>query len=754
MVTALFLPLVALNILLFFFTILSVGLILTTFILRQRNISRKSIKMLICAIIFLVLTLVMFGRMSLVASKFQAIDETLQKEIHITGFVNDVLYNNENSSALDVTVTSMDGQECSIKSIVKFEEHLKINENDQFSLVGKISRPSGEESYLISDGFYGKILCSDESELSYQSYDHKTTLFDVFENANKKVQEFINDKTDERTGSLTGALLLGNRELLSDENVRDFRRCGISHMLALSGLHMCIIIGFFDLVFRIFLINKRIRCIILTFISFAYLALTGFSPSASRAVIMLCIVYFMYLLSNDADSITSLFIALTIIVLISPLSIFDIGLWLSFCATLGIIIVSEITSNLSYNIKKKPFAIRCLIKLTLSILITLAAIFSVCFISWLFFGEMSLISPLTNLIFSPIMTTILVIGLLMVVLAPISAISSLLGSTLVFLCTVFEKAASHISHLRGIVVSLKYDFVPYIIIPLCAFFCVFLLIKIRKKWVVAIPPCLAIIAFIISFNTYHSANITKGDLLYLKDKRNEAIILSTVDKVSVCDISTGGYYSLLSACEEALSDKATEIENIILTHYHDFHSGSLRRICNRYMVRNIYLPLPENAQDSKYLDNITDFLDSVNVNILLYKRDTALDVGNGFDVSVSKVEIIKRSSHPLFIISVSNDTSRVVYSTSAVNESITLKNHDLLIDANVLIFGSHGAGVKPFTKNPFFDSLDNSKKAIVFTSPNEMLKNQDFVDYTHFLYQTGFDIYMDGKTHYLFKLSK
>ena len=308
--------------------------------------------------------------------------------------------------------------------------------------------------------------------------------------------------------------------------------------------------------------------------------------------------------------------------------------------------------------------------------------------------------------------------------------------------------------MRGIVVSLQYEFVPYIVIPLCAFFVIFLLIKVRKKWLIAIPPCLAIIAFVISLNSYYAANITKGDLLYLKDKRNEAIILSTVDKISICDVSSGGYYGLLNACELALTDGATEIENIILTHYHNFHSGSLARICKRYMVRNIYLPLPENESDSVCLENIITSLDSINVNTLLYKRGASLDTGNGFNISVSETEFIKRSSHPLFMISVSNDTFNAIYVTSAVNESEIFKEHRFLSDPELLIFGSHGAGIKAFNRNSFFDAMDDSQKAFVFTSPKEMLKNRDFISYVNSLYQNGFDIYLDGESYYRFKLSE
>ena len=730
-----------------------ISVIITIYLSKKRAPSRL-IKSLVCFVIFLSLTFILFGRMSLSVSKRALIDKVNGKSVHITGSVNQVLYNSDDFSALDVTLSSIDGESCSIRATITFEEYLKINESDTFSLVNYIYSLSGNDEYLRADGFYGTISCSSESELSYQSVKSKGSVMDIFKNANDKIQDVLNSITDEKTGALTGALLLGNRSGLRDEIIRDFHRCGISHMLALSGLHMCIIMGFFDFVLRSLFVNKKIRCVVLSIFAVSYLALTGFSASASRAVIMLCIVYFTYILSSDAESTTSLFVALTLILIISPLSIYDVGLWLSFCATLGIITVSELTAKFNYHLKKKPLHIRILTKITLSIVITVAAVFSVSLLTWLFFGEISLLSPLTNLIFSPIMTAIIVLGLITVIFAHIPFVSAITGKALVLLCSAFEETASYISHLRGITVSLKYDFVPYIIIPLCISFVIFLLIKVRRKWIITIPPCLAITAFAISLSVYNSSNAQKGSLLYIKDYRNESLILSTVDQTSICDISGGGYYTLRGACELAIEEGATEIENIVITHYHDYHSSTLDRVCDGYMVRNVYLPLPETQSDYRYLEDILGILQSANVNAMLYKRGANLDAGNGHVISVSNTEYIERSTHPAFLICVSNDTSSVVYTASSVNETTLLKEHDWLKSSSTLIFGSHGIGIKPFSKDTFLYKPEDTPRALIFTSPENMLKNKEFVSYINLLYQNGFDIVLDDNIYYRFELSK
>jgi competence protein ComEC len=441
-------------------------------------------------------------------------------------------------------------------------------------------------------------------------------------------------------------------------------------MLALSGLHMSIIIGFFDLLMRKVLINRRYRCVILIFLAISYLAITGFSPSASRAVIMLCIVYISYLANNDTDSITSLFIALTLILAFSPYAAYDVALWMSFFATLGILIVSEILSVLKYRLKKKPIHIQILVNITVSIAITLAAIFFTCVFTWLFFGEISLVSPVTNLIFSPLMMLSLILGLLLILLSPVSFLAKFIGQAIILLADIFTESAAAISRLRGITVSLKYEFVPFIIIPLIITLIVFLLIKLKRKWIIAIPPLLSVLAFAVALGIYNSENKAVFDVIYMKNKRSEMLIVTTLDETSICDISTGGYRNLYSACyESSMLEYSTEIESIILTHYHNYHPSSLSKICSDFMVRYVYLPLPEKIEEWEIQAEMVDALKDTGVTVKVYKRGNNIEDSSGNTISVSLCEYSERSTHPLFSVSVSSETKTFTYATSALLES-------------------------------------------------------------------------------------
>ena len=726
---------------------LIIGLIFLI-VLFARKAKAARIKNIVCLVTCLAMSLLLFIGIHLFLSKSETVDEFYGKNIHITGTVASVRHKTENYSALEVIIDSLDGKSCNVKAILEIDSHSNIDDSDKFSLVNNISRLSSEEYYLVSDGFNAKIECSSASEIAFSKVGNKNTIISFFKNINLHLQDVINEKTDERTGSFVGALLLGNRENLNDETIRDFRRLGISHMLALSGLHMAIIIGAFDCILKGLFVNKKLRCVILIFASLFYLAITGFSSSASRAVIMLCTVYILYLLKSDAESITSLFIALFLILLISPYALFDIGLWLSFFATLGIIIVSDIISALSFRLKKKPVGIQIAVKVFSSIAITLAAIFSVCAFSWLFFGETSIISPITNLIFSPIMTLIIILGMVLLIFSPIPIISGLVAKVLSFLCVSFETLASNISYQRGIVVSLRYDFVPYIIIPLCTLLIVFLLIKVKHKWVVVIPPALSIAAFIISLSAFNNAYADTGSAIYLRNNRNEAIIVSTVSQTSICDISSGGYYDLSHACAEATIGNTVEIENLILSHYHKYHPGAVKKVCNKYMIRNVYLPAPETEDEIEIFNQIVESLKASKVNRVIYNRENPIDAGNGYHICVSKTASISRSEHPLFGVCVSNETNSLTYVSSSALESDAFDN--FIEGAGVLILGSHGAVVKPFEAA----DIPVAPQTLFFSSPDEMLGNKDLISYLNLLYQQGHEIIFDTNGRYEVNISK
>ena len=141
---------------------------------------------------------------------------------------------------------------------------------------------------------------------------------------------------------LAVAMLTGDKGGLSEETVADFARAGLSHTMAVSGLHMSIIVmGLYKL---LMLFCRRINWlpgIICTLVSFGYAGITGFSMSAVRSCLMITVMLLGSAFFKRSDSLNSLGLAALIITLINPFAVLDWSFMLSFSATLGIVLCSK-----------------------------------------------------------------------------------------------------------------------------------------------------------------------------------------------------------------------------------------------------------------------------------------------------------------------------------------------------------------------------------------------------------------------------
>jgi len=217
---------------------------------------------------------------------------------------------------------------------------------------------------------------------------------------------------------LASALLLGIKDSIPDTVREVFSELGIGHLLAISGLHMALIGFFFASILYLVLLFipsasyymniRKVTCITTLIFLFLYCALTGFSPSASRAFIMILVFSIAYLLdmSND-NSLNTLAIAAWVILLLNPLSIFSISFQLSFIAVLFLVLVWKIIVK-DINIKNKFYKIFFEFLLA-NIVAFIATLPLIAF----YFNKISIVSILGNIIFVPIFSLMILPGLIL-----------------------------------------------------------------------------------------------------------------------------------------------------------------------------------------------------------------------------------------------------------------------------------------------------------------------------------------------------
>jgi competence protein ComEC len=138
--------------------------------------------------------------------------------------------------------------------------------------------------------------------------------------------------------SLLAGLLLGEKGTLPEETREAFQSAGIMHVLAVSGLHVGILVGICLLLLGVLGIRNLAGLAILAFVTFLYVGITGFTASAVRAGIMSVTLSLGLFIQRRYDPVNGLFIAGIGILLLSPPSLFEVGFQLSFAAALAILL--------------------------------------------------------------------------------------------------------------------------------------------------------------------------------------------------------------------------------------------------------------------------------------------------------------------------------------------------------------------------------------------------------------------------------
>lgn len=156
------------------------------------------------------------------------------------------------------------------------------------------------------------------------------------------VGRYVAAGMDSEAQAIIVASTLGDRSQLTLETRDLYSAAGASHLLALSGLHLSVIVGLF-----LMLLNGRLRLsrwrpvvamLVILFV-WAYVFIAGLPTSLVRASLMMSVFLLGSLLNRDAQSMHWLVLTALVMLLVRPVSLFDVGAQLSFAAVAGILVL-------------------------------------------------------------------------------------------------------------------------------------------------------------------------------------------------------------------------------------------------------------------------------------------------------------------------------------------------------------------------------------------------------------------------------
>ena len=630
-------------------------------------------------------------------------------EVEIVGTVEEVSESSSYSQRLLIQAESLNGSPSTYRfyAYPTKAEASGIIEGTRISFKANLDGFSNESyTFNLSDGI--NAYASDLSEISILEYTDGTPRM-VFARVREYLTRYTINLSDGQTGAILSALLLGERDYLPDQLQLDFRRIGISHILALSGMHLAILSLGIEKALTFLQVKKKLRVGITAFFVLIYMALTGFSVSVVRAGVMLILSSVLYLLGRTKDSLTSLSVAVLVICIFTPYAIMDISLWLSALATFGIIAFSEYSSGGENPKTKREAFIRYFV---LAIMASVFAISATVAVSTICFGGFSILAPITTIIFSFLSEIIMYLGCVMMLIGWLIPIGWLVSP----LCSLMTFLAGAFSSIEFAYVSASFDFVIIAVLIYTIAFYLFLVLKLKRQ-----NRALLILLVMYTLTTFLPVVATVKQeytetVAYCSDYKCDEMLIRS--KNEVCLINSSQYsknlaYTSLDFLEDA---NVTHLDKYYLTHYSWSIDDELEVLLYNISVDKIYIPEPRNDDEEAILKLVIKAVENHRTEIVVFRRYETIHIGD-YTVNLLYSEPYGNTSMNAFAIA----KGEVVYtyiSSGLLTGKTLIDMGRYLPFTDYLILGDHG---KKYKDKVYLDEYYPDLKSIILHSENVFL---------------------------------
>ena len=444
---------------------------------------------------------------------------------------------------------------------------------------------------------------------------NKKLISKLFYNLNFMINKKLSNNFKNEESSILKALILGNKDDLSDELKFCIRENGLSHIIAISGMHVECIIIVVQSILNIFTKDKKLKKILILIIIIFYSLIIGFKVSAIRAIILSSIgivAQLVYLKKNDFISLN---FASFLILLYNPYCLFDSGFILSFSASIGVLYVYKIVNK--YNIKNM------IIKYFFDIfLISICVIITILPIMIFLFKRLSITFLVTSLLITPIIFIIEFLSILFIV-SP-NQLLFMFKPIIKILIIIFIK----ISNISLFSFYLK---VPSFIEIILYYLVLFLILnkKIRKSfrlllrkciYMVLIVTCLQYVFLIFNNNLkIYFIDVGQGDSTLIVTPQNKKILVDGGGDEKY-DIGENVLIPFL------LAKKIDTLDYVIVSHFDTDHVGGLLTVMEELNVKQVII-----SKQGEKSDNFQKFKE-----IACKKKIKVLTVEKGDRLQIEK----------------------------------------------------------------------------------------------------------------------
>ncbi len=411
-----------------------------------------------------------------------------------------------------------------------------------------------------------------------------------------RIREILRHCFPEDVFPFVQALLLGDGSDLSYETDTSFKISGIRHIIAVSGLHVSILYGF---VSTLSLRRRWLTAMLTLPTLLIFAAVAGFTPSVTRACIMVGLMVLAQTAQREYDSPTALGFACLVMLIGNPLVITSVGFQLSAGCVAGILMFSErimqwIMGHFG-KVKGKGIRAKTIRWFASSVSVTLGAMSITTPLSAIYFGSVSLIGVVTNLL------TLWVINLIfngMIITCAVGVLSmniaALLGKILAYPIRFVLITARVLSKVPMAAVYTKSIYIVLWLVFVYIMLAVLLIRRKRKPGLMitcaAVGLCLSLLLSWLEPLVDHT-RVTVLDV-----GQGQSILLQTGGRTYLVDC--GGDSDERTAdiiAETLLSQGISHLDGIIITHTDRDHAGGLENLLTRIDADVILIPGTERA---------------------------------------------------------------------------------------------------------------------------------------------------------------
>ena len=688
-----------------------------------------------------------------------------------------------------------------LKTSKKSTEKLKYG--DKIEVKGSFTEASSQRNYggfnykeyLKSLKIYGTIKAN---QLKVLSGDCLNNVFNLANQVSSMMKQKIDSSMEETQAAIIKGIIFGDSSDIEKEIQENFRISSISHVLAVSGMHVSYLVIGIQLFLKSIIGKRKTRFITIVFLIF-YMFITGFSPSVVRASMMSILLIGGEILYRKNDIWTSMAISLFLILIYNPFLIENIGLQFSYIGTMGIMILHKSVFSFLKNIKiknkkwKYKFnrkAIFFISKIKEILAVTLSAqlaIFPIMIYHFNLFGVYFLIS---NLLVSVMIGPIIIFSTIFIVFSfifnPISKVICIVLKLLIQMLIIISNLAElpfsklYLSTPKIWMILLYY----ILIITFNFIYCLYTSPKLNNTQV-RVRNLIALAKYKIFLNKKKSiikifiiillfflfqfipknleinfVDVGQGDCTFIVTPRNKTILIdgggSSSDEFDV------GKSTLLPY----ILDKGyTKIDYIFISHFDQDHVGGILSILQKIKVKKVIISKQE--ENSENYQKFLEIIKEKGVSVAIVKMGDRVKIENGiyFDILWPTSEQIQENklNNNSLVMKMYYHNFSILFTGDIEKEAEkkileTYKSEKNKLVSNVLKVAHHGS--KTSTIKEFLDTV-NPQIALIGVGKNNMFHHpsEEIIDklkeYGAIIYRTDergeITIRVNGKGNFKIK---